>query len=275
MCMTRLNMYDIIKENLDKDLEKSIEIKLDYNKEYKFGGPKVRIRTMNNNPNQIRLFFSEIPLELNSGRIDHNIFKHAINKTSKVLLEKYDREDFRGKSFELSNFEISIIPWKINRYKVGEQNIVTPEHLSFNIFDFLPKKLLDQVYYSEHTDEDFFSGNLFGNIEPNLMSKMDMDFNKWYDIEFKKVLTAMKHLLKGKVDGLSYEINPQFVNSSVWLRKTLYKESDNTIHPDFRSILNVSKNHFPPDIDVDEFEKIKNHIIMRLKNFGIDEVNIN
>jgi len=276
ICMTRLSMYDIIKESekgedIENKLDKYIKYELSYEDQDRTYPPIVMMYKSWSDGDKVHVTFENVPLNIKSNTIDPNIFNTALNKLVEGLKsDGYTSEDFGDRKFRVIAFHV-IVPNPDYKYNI-DLGALSFNFLRFDLTDYLSTSVNNIVYRQEYSFKDLYSGDLLKDVRP--LPKVDMDLKKWNDIEYKKILTAAKHLLKGKVDGITYDINYSHIHMFIELDRKLYKESENYIHPVFKSMLKINLSKYFYE-DTDEYDKVKNHIENRLKKFGIDRVEFN
>lgn len=271
--MTRLNMYDILKESekkeeLDNKLNGYIKYQLSYEDQDQTYEPEIMMYKTTVEENGIHISFGNIPLNVKSNTIDPNIINTALNKLVEKLKEEgYTKEDFDEYKFRIIAFNI-IVPNPDFKYS-EELGSLSFNFLKFDLTDYLSTSLKNTIYRQSYSFSDLFSGNVLRDI--GSLPIIDVDLKKWYDIEFKKGLTATKNFLKGTVDGITYDVKYFYVSMYISLDRKLYKEVENFIHPVFRSTLSIILSKYF-NKETEEYDKVKNHIENRLRKFGIDEV---
>jgi hypothetical protein len=276
MCMTRLKMYDILRESekreeIENKLDKYIKYELSYEDQDRTYEPIVMMYKSMSDGDKVHVTFENVPLNIKSNTIDPNIFNTALNKlVEKLKGSGYTSEDFGDRKFRVIGFHV-IVPNPDYKYSI-DLGALSFNFLKFDLTDYLSTSLNNIVYRQEYSFKDLYSGDLLKDVGP--LPKVDVDLKKWNDIEYKKILTATKHLLKGKVDDTTYDINNSHVHMFIQLDRKLYRESENYIHPVFKSMLKINLSKYFYE-DTDEYDKVKNHIENRLKKFGIDNVEFN
>ncbi len=267
--MTRLKMYDIITEEVDKNkkeemLINGIVLNLDYN--IKTSYPRSLIKLKNG---IINISSENIPMtyDPSTGRIDHMIFNDLVKKIVDKLKELgFTEDDFIEKEVLLTNISTSLFSKGLN------QKTYTLKGLSLILYIFLQSELKRILFSTTYSGKEFFSGELFNNINSVLLPSVDLDLEKWYDIEYKKLNTAMSHLLKGTVNGVSYNLDPRLSFGSVFLDdKSSYDSINNIIKPHFVTYIEVKLSTLFQKEDKN-YDIVSDHINNKLTKFGIDVI---
>jgi len=271
--MTRLSMYDILKESerreeIDTKLDRYLKYELTYEDRDQTHEPAIVMYKSLSDNGKVHMSFENIPLNIKSNTIDSNIFNTALNKlVEKLKGDGYTSEDFGENKFRIISFYV-VVPNPDFKYNI-DLGVLSFNFLKFDLTDYLSTSLKNIIYRQDYSFTDLYSGDLLKDIGP--LPTIDVDLKKWYDIEHKKVLTAVKNFLKGTVDGITYDIKHSYVDMFIRLDRRLYKEAENFIHPVFRSTLKIPlRRFFVPDTE--KYDKVKNHIENKLKKFGVDEV---
>lgn len=273
--MTKLKMYDIITEEIDKEvlldsMRKHIEL------DYDVRGFKPDVYCTDkmsdllyHDPFVFRLSFSRIPCVIKDNRIDSNILNTALNKFKDGLIKMgITKETLSGYKFVIQTFHIKLNMDYDYDIDLGSFSLRT---LNFNLTDFITKEIKDLITGRRITTEELFSGRVFQN--ELLLPTVDLDIEKWYNSEMNKLRKVTKRLVKGEVDGITYDIPLNKVIPLINLDDKMFTENENHIHPHFEKELVIPLHDYFILHGV-EFNKVMEDILEKGKFYReyVDEI---
>lgn len=277
-------MYDILKED-EIDIETKNQefisfgdrtFELPYPNVPKLGSkPRASFDKKNselfyNQPNVLRLYLYDIPLTIKDGRIDSNVINTALNMVVRVLNEKGYTQEF----LEKFDYKFAVATLTIHAdFEDLDPLSYMIKYIYFRLESFLIKEIREYITGEVITPKKLFSGQALKDLP--FLPTVDVDIKKWYNIELKKVIRVGKKLLKGEVDGISYDIaaKPHYIYYNVKLDDETFVENDNHIHPHFIKSIKFKLSNFY-DKDSDEYRKVREDLIRKHKEMYYEYIDV-